>query len=68
LLVTQAEVSNLDIHLNFSGLRDAEEATCDEKEPANKPATRKGTPLVAQDKVIQVATSWQGEPELRASK
>ena len=34
MLVTQAEVSNLDIPLNFSGLRDAEEETCGEKEPA----------------------------------
>jgi len=27
-------MSNLDIPLNFSGLRDAEEETCGEKEPA----------------------------------
>ena len=41
MLVTQAEVSNLDIPLNFSGLRDAEEETCGEKEPASQPP-RKG--------------------------
>ncbi len=35
MLVTRAEVSNSDIPLNFSGLRDAEDVTRGEKEPAS---------------------------------
>lgn len=34
MLVTRAEVSNLDIPLNFSRRRDAEDVTCGEKELA----------------------------------